>query len=434
MEPDIASPKPAKPAGGMPYWTALVALLILALVGLASLGAVWYFTRSDKTIIDGKIRKLDEQQARATLAEKNAAQNGKMAVARSRQQDVLAHARNATNSLTLLLQEAQRLASQADALKSNDAGRRVAVHPDLVAQARRFYENDLADLPSTNEILGKLESAQRVERQLVSALGTTYEPTTDLLVIAQNAALWAEQQARAVAQAQTLLTSLIQESQIKVTDTPLTTNSPTLAVAIQELNQAEAAFRQRAILEKTSLATTQAVDTVAQATALRILTEARIQASNILAQANEAKAMQEREELKRQADSKIEDSKARVKASQKEDEARRIEQRKRAADPDVQVKLAPFITPGYWRPKSVSYDKKAHSLTQLQSFGALDDTIAGLRKLADIACNPRDQARPRWKLPQYWVKNPQEMEKVKAAQQLLVELGPVLVELKMLEP
>jgi len=38
------------------------------------------------------------------------------------------------------------------------------------------------------------------------------------------------------------------------------------------------------------------------------------------------------------------------------------------------------------------------------------------------------------KLPQGWVKQPPLMEKVKEAQQLLIELGPVLVEMKLLEP
>ncbi len=434
MDSDSSRPKLAIPAGGLPYWTALLVLLILALIGIASLVAVWYFTRSDKAVWVQKVRLLEEKQAREEFRQKSVEENGRLAVARTRQKDVLTQAQNATNSLTLLLQETRRLASQAEALKSNDAGRRVAVFPDLVAQARRFFENEFAKLPSAEEIVGKLENARQVEQQLVSALGTTYEPTSDISVTAQKMALWAEQESRAVAQAQALLASLIQESQIKVNDTPLATNSPTLQTAIQQLNQAEAAFRQRAILEKTSLATTQAVDAVAQANAERILAEARIQASNILAQANEAKAKQEREELQRLADNKIEDSKARVKASEKEDEARRIEQRKRAADPDVQGKLAPFITPGYWSPKLISYEKKPHSLTQMQGSGALDPTIVGLRKLADIACNPRDKVRPRWKLPQYWVKNPQEMEKVKAAQQLLNELGPILVELKMLEP
>lgn len=421
----------------MPLWTALVTLLLLAAVGLAALGAVWYYTRSDKAKLERKLQALETQQARAKLEETKAAEDAKGAVARNRQEEVLADARNATNALTRLLQDASRLATEADALKSNEAGRIVALHPDLVAQARRFYESELPGLPTTKEIISKLESARRTEQQLVSSLGTTYEPTADLSVSAQNAAMWAEQVSRPFSQAQALMTSLIRESQIKVAAAPLSASSPTLETAIRQLNQAEAALRQQTIVKQSSQATTQAVDTIAQANAERILAEARIQASNILAQANEAQAKQNREELKRQAENKVEDSKARVEASQKEDEARRVVLRKKAADPEVQGQLAPFLTPGYWRPGAVgnmSYDKKPHSLSQLQGSGALDESQAGLRKLADIACSPRDQLRPRWKLPQYWLKNPQQMEKVKSAQRLLIELGPVLVELKMLEP
>jgi hypothetical protein len=64
----------------------------------------------------------------------------------------------------------------------------------------------------------------------------------------------------------------------------------------------------------------------------------------------------------------------------------------------------------------------------------LDPSLAGLRKLAEIATNAKDKVRPRWKLGMYWPQKPQELEKVKEAQQLLIELGPVMVELKLLEP
>lgn len=419
-------------------WTALVMLVLLAVVGIAALGAVWYYARSDKAKLERKLQALETQQARAKLEGTKAAADAKTAVARNRQEEVLAHARNATNALTRLLQDAKQFTAEAESLKSNEAGRTVALHPDLVAQARRFYESELPDLPATKEIISKLESARRVEQQLVSALGTTYEPATDLSVGTQEALLWAEQAARALAKDRALLTGLVRESLVKIAETPLSATSPTLETAIKQLSEAEATFRQQAILTKSSQATTQAVDTIAEANAQRIITEARIQASNILAQANEAKAQQDREQMKRQADNKVEDSKARVEVSQKEDEARRVELRKKAATPEVQGQLAPFLTPGYWLPSGtpggVSYDKKPHSLSKLQSAGALDESLTGLRKLADIACNTRDQVRPRWKLPQYWPKNPQQLEKVKAAQKLLIELGPVLVELKMLEP
>lgn len=435
--PPSPTPKPAPKSKGIPLWTALVALVLLALVGIAALGAVWYYTRSDKARLERKLKELEAQQTRAKIEEAKADASAKSAVARNQQEQVLEQARKATNALTHLLQDANQLAADAESLKSNETGRAVALHPDLLAQARRFFETELPALPSSKDIISKLEGARRIELQLASSLGTTYEPTDAVAGEAHDGVMWAEQQSRAVDKCRALLSALVQESKVKVAPTPLSVSSPTLGTAIQQLNQSDATSRQQTIVEKTSQATTQAVDTIAQANAERILTEARIQASNILAQANEAKTQQERETLKRQAESKVEDSKARVAASQSEDEAKRVELRKKAADPEVQNQLAPFLTPGYWRPGAagnISYDKKPHSLSQLQGSGALDESLAGLRKLADIACSTRDQLRPRWKLPQYWPKNPQQLEKVKAAQQLLIELGPVLVELKMLEP
>ena len=85
----------------------------------------------------------------------------------------------------------------------------------------------------------------------------------------------------------------------------------------------------------------------------------------------------------------------------------------------------------------MAIDKKPHSYTRLKSFGSLDPTLAGLGKLVDMACTGRDSARPRWKLkggPNLWRRYPEEVEKVKEAQHLLIELGPVLVGMKLLEP
>jgi hypothetical protein len=354
-------------------------------------------------------------------------------MARTRQEELLAQVRNATNLLERLLLDAKQIAADADALKSNEAGKKVAVHPDLVAQARRFYDRDLPSLPSTTDIIAKLEGARRTEQQLLSALGTTFTPGADVVVAAQNAGFWGQQQLDEAARVKTVLASLTQEANIKLSDKPITATSPTLGVTMDRVAEAEAVFRQQAILQATSQASTQAVDTVAVAESQRIIAKARLEASNILAQVNEAKAKQQREELLRQAGQKVEDTKAKVQAQQSMDEAQKIELRKKASDPDVQAKLAPFITPGYWRPKGISYDKKPHSFTELQSSGALDPTTAGLRKLAMLATNPGDRLRPRWKFGPYWLNNPEALEKVKEVQQLLIKLGPVLVEMQLLD-
>jgi hypothetical protein len=66
----------------------------------------------------------------------------------------------------------------------------------------------------------------------------------------------------------------------------------------------------------------------------------------------------------------------------------------------------------------------------------LDPSLPGLRKLAELGCTLQGKVRPRWKLKggaRGFTLYPAEVEKVKEAQQLLIELGPVLVEMKLLE-
>lgn len=429
------NPPPASPKSkGLPLWTALIALLVLAVVGLVALGAFLYFARSDKARLQRQVAALETEQARAKLNEQKAAEDAKMALARSRQDELLAQARQATNTLEKLVQQLDRVVSEAATLKTSEPGRNVALHPDLVAQARRFYENTLPALSPRSEVITRLEGARRIEQQLLSAMGTTFQPQAEQAVTLQNSSVWAEQELRKVNDAQNLLSALLSESRVKVTSAKLTQASPNLETAIRDLVSAEATWRQRAILEQTSTAKTNEAAIIAQAEAQRIIAAAELQASNILAQINQAKTEQANKAAVQEAAGKLETTKSQVQVQTTLDEARRVELRKKASNPEVQAKLAPFITPGYWGMKSVGYDKQPHSLVALQSAGALDDNMAGLHKLVDIATNAKDKVRPRWKMPAYWPRNPAAMEKAKEAQQLLIELGPVLVEMKLLDP
>jgi hypothetical protein len=370
------------------------------------------------------------------LDAKKATEEAKLTMARTRQEEVLAQTRLATNAVGLLLQEINQVNTEATSLKSSDAGRTVALHPDLVAQARRLYDTDLPALVPTAEVVTRLEGVRRIEQQLVTALGTTYQPEAELAVTAQNAAVWAESERRRVKNTQTLLNGLVQESKIKVATTPLTAQSPTLDAAVAQLRQGEVAQRQRTVVEKTTVALDDAAKMQAEAEARRITQEAQLQASNLLAKVTEEKAEWERAMKKREAEQKIKETETKIAIQTKTEEARNMELRKKASDPVVQGKLAAFITPGYWQTKAkgISPDKKPLSLTVLQEKGALAPTLAGFRELVEVATIPNDKVRPRWNLSAGWPKKPDKLEMVKETQALLIELGPVLVELKMLEP
>jgi hypothetical protein len=433
MDTPSSSGKPSKPSG-LSLRTVGLALIGLVVVSLVCLGFVSYWLFSDRHKLQREVQKLQTLQTRNELDKKRGDEAGKVTLARTRQEEVLAQARNATNVLERLLQQVNRIIDDANALKTNEVGRRIALYSDLVAQARRLYEANLSELAPPADIITKLETARRIELQLVSATGTAYEPAADLAVTTQNAGLWGEQELRKAAQAQTLVAALAQESKIKVAKVPLTATSPTLAAAIDRLNQAEATAREQLMLASTAQAKTQGVTIEATAAVQQIIEESKLKAANTLVQVEEAKAQQQRTQQVRQTEIQIQNSKAKVQADQNLDEARRIELRQKASDPEIQVKLAPFLTPGYLQVKTQSYDKKPYSFTQLQGFGALDQTPAGLLKLGQIASAPRDQVRPRWKLTAGWLKRPQQLEKVKEAQQLLIDLGPVLVEMQLLEP
>ena len=87
-------------------------------------------------------------------------------------------------------------------------------------------------------------------------------------------------------------------------------------------------------------------------------------------------AAQRREAELRLATNQIENAKTTVAIQTAEEDARKVELRKKASEAAVQVKLAPFIQKGYWQIVGYSTEPKPLSFTALQSIGALDDSIS----------------------------------------------------------
>lgn len=425
--------------------TVLMLVVVFALLGIGSLVGVVYFTRGEKAKLERQFAESEARQAKAKLDEKKAADDAKLALARNRQDEVLAQVRNATNVLFQLLADAKALSAESAALKSDDAGRQVALHPDLVAQARRLYETEIPGVVPVDEVVTRLEGVRRVEQQIIGAAGTTFEPGADLLVTAQNGGLWAEPEKRKVSQARTLLAGLVRESKVKVTGGALTPDSPTLEEAIRGLNQSEIAVRQEAIVKKTAEAKVEGTAALAQAEAKRVLDQAKAEAQRVIDEANEIRAQASRDSKVRSAQAKLEDAKADVAARETLDEATLTRLRQRAADPSVQATLAPLITPGLWTPAAGSggfkeIEKKPLSLSALKAAGALNPDANGLRALVYIACNFYND-RPKWRdiSPKgqnlsAFLKDPQRVALAADRQKILIEVAPVLVEMKILEP
>lgn len=120
----------------------------------------------------------------------------------------------------------------------------------------------------------------------------------------------------------------------------------------------------------------------------------------------------------------------------------------RAKTPEVRRYLATFLAKGYFQPTgsyaSIKYERTTEELpvsfTRINSSGSLDKSIQGLRPLAILASpgfSPPNSwhDRPAWQFDLStfsWSKSDQEF--IQRAQDLLRELGPTLVELKMLAP
>lgn len=457
---------------GIPLWSALLTLGVFLLAAAAALAYILYTTQNERRNVIRQIQALEKRQIIGELEQGKGIEEAKLTTARTAQNDVRAQARNATTILEPLLAEADQLAADASALKSNEAGRQIALHPDLLLQARRLYESDLRLLASHADIVSKLENARRIDQQISGAAGTAYEPDPQFLATLQHAALWGEQELSKVRQMQATVSALAREAKVKVSDKTLRPDSPTLETALVQLAQTESAIRQRLITEQTEQAKPQAIDILVQAAVKKSLDEARLQANNMLAgvrdliqeqqrqdmlrQAEQSRlfaetrlqitnlvtrlqdlqAEQHREAVVHQADEKIQDKRAEVIAEDKRQEALKIALRQRASDPALKALLAPFITPSFHQLKGNSYEKAPLSYTALLSCGALEATPPGVTKLVQIATYAGDD-RPRWELRGGrlgWGHFEESIEKAKDAQKALNELGPVLVELGMLSP
>jgi hypothetical protein len=438
-------------------WTYLVALSIIALVAIAALGCVVYYLRSEKIALLHRLEQAAAEKDRHDLEQKIADENARLVQAQNQQEEVLRQAQAATNTLLLVLAARDTLFAEAAALRTNDAGRTVALHPELVPLAGRLYESGLSDVPPESDLLTRLEAVRRIARQVRENSGKAYVPPPELAGTVQTHAAWGALLQTKVEQIHQALNSLVRESQVKFTRATLTADSPTLAAAIAKRNE-EVAGSQIKVAEATlSVARTNAVlkraeagaeatKTQADADAAAVTTRAKAEAEEIIATAlraaeesrrkqAEADAAKERDWQEREAAIKLAETKNKVAVQDKVDEARKIELRKKASDAAVKTKLAPFTTPGYVGVARPTAEKKPLSFAQLLASGALADTVHGQEKLVKIATDAHDNVRPRLAVNKYFFRrHPEEIQLVQETQNLLLELGPTLVELGQLEP
>ena len=410
---------------GIPIWGALLFLLVIMFVSLGALGFVLYRTASEKAKLEKQMLAWEAEKAKGEIDRQKAAEEAKLAMARARQVECLAQVRNATNALARLLRDLDFAKDQSSLLRTNDLGRKIAQYPDLLVLARRLYETDLPELPQREVVIAKLEGERRFEQQLVSAAGTAYEPDASFLSTAQADAVWGIQEGAKVDRARAVIITLTEEVRVKVSPPSSPGSELSLQEAIADFSKKEIVLRQRILANNEAEAKTKAAETLAAAEGERILQEAKLKADKILQEAN-LRVERHNADKKAAAESAM-------------TEARKEELRKKARSIWVKAKLAPFTTPGYAQIEAPdSYEKKPLSFSALYQGGALDPNEEGIRKLAWVGFTKEDKVRPRFIFRQNssgsWMRHTEDREMVMEAQKLLLELGPVLVDMGLMQP
>ena len=431
----------------------IVALIVLLCLGYAISTTLNLF--SDNARLKRKLDAAEAAAKKTELQRVTAAQESAKAIARNHQEELLQRARNTTNSLGSLLVGIHDLKSNAEELRTSEQGKAVSIHPDLVLTACRLYQTQIPQLPSRDDLIQKLETARRIERDLLDAAGTTYEPDTQLTVNLQDAAFWADTMSRQLDQAKATLAAIVRESQIKMPPQNAPTNPQTLEAAMKELTLRETAEHEKLVTQKTVQLTSQAkserADAVAATAAQSIRTDTEILKEQF--KIREQKLQDEIDRLKMEAEmarqaNQADQAKKQFEAMQKVNavasQVQKDQMRAKAASAATKSLLAPFISTGYMRvstrpSRAPAADQAGPvSLRDLEEAGALAPGIEGLKKLVAIASNPADKVRPRWssayRNPRAWEQDQTLRGQAEWAQKLLIELGPTMVEMGMLQP
>ena len=303
--------------------TLVISCIVFLFLLAGGFGALWYFSYSDNAKLKRQMREQEAREDKVKVDKIKGATDEAIALARSSRAEALVAVRQATNAVSELGQATLRVQDHLSALRTNGTGREIALYPDLVAQARRLYENDAADLPTGFVVIERLESLKRLEQLLVQANESAYNPDAAFKASVGSANSWANSNLEKVRTVESAMTALERESRIKVFTGTKPGDPISLASAIQRLNESEIATRQKAIVEKTSDAKTSANDVVANAVIESILADARAKSNEIVRAAQEQAATLKREAQIRDAQGVAKDTDAGLQSKKIRDEATR---------------------------------------------------------------------------------------------------------------
>ena len=347
--------------------------------------------------------KLPADADQILLKEATASHDEELATAKARQKEAMDVAQDTTELLDKCGSLITVWEKDIVPLLTNDDGKFLAAQPDYVQAFNGYYNSER---PTQREIDRLRESLNTLTGPLKAALGkpdNTYTPTpsftSQLNQSKEKAALFVTGYEEPIRMIKALLARAQKEGK---------KGSETLSAAVDQLaadtalkKGQELSFQLKAKQEETS----------------KRIADAQQQAVEEKATLAENAAKQDTQIAHEQADKEA--------------------LTKLAKSPDIQKRLAPFITPGMTQviPNrsgaivKVPDEAKPLSFSGLNGKGALAPTDDGRTTLVWIATNNRND-RPKWTKPV----TSEEWKWVKENQEYLRKLGPVLVELGMLSP
>lgn len=362
-------------------------------------------TESNNAVANNIAKQISDKKA-ADEARKEEAKKlqqekqSRIAVAQATRNAFAAQASGLTNRLHQLIDAIPLLEKEWTDFLKGESGRVITRFPELVQSASMVVSQ--AKIPQRSLAVAKLEGIRGLIDENSARVNTEAQPSTEEQKALETARDWAVIAEEGVENINSGMKSLKDLARRKVVLPETPPEEQSLAVAIEKLRFETI----DGINRKLVAATNQAIE---------IRTSA---ATNDVIKIAEIERQKKAEELRRrQAEAKAEIEKQNLIAEAQSFETRQI--------------LAPFITPGIIDANNATMREKGpHSWAQLQRIINSSDPH---RRFNDLASKQIDVYRPRWGKAVV-SRNADAYEQADQAIKTLRRLGPILVELKMLNP
>ena len=373
----------------------IVGLLLFTLLGLVAYYAAWHVSFSQVAAIKREALLEEQQEARNERKARRAQQDAVITSAAAQDNDLLLQISQTTNSLFKAHATLTKIEAEVVALKTNSYGALVAQQPDLVGFMMKCFDTAQGTSPNLVVFINKIETAKREQIDLNDAIGSAVFPSTDLKTAVERELAWATEKESGLVELDTAIAGIVREARARVSFAPKPQSTQTLADAIQ--------VRRSSMTEIPTFS---------------------LAPPSAAAQGEPAQSYQWIADTIGDSSKSLQD---------------------KALDPRVQQALAPFLTPGTFRPEfknsgviPPTVDGAPHplSLTWLRRLGALNADESGLLKFMDIATDLSD-SRPRYPrafAQMNWNDDVNLRTEAAMLQTLLKLLGPTYVDLGMLQP